>query len=140
MKPICVLVLILSFTLGCKQEKTNKDILGHWWSTQEDSSYFELYINEIEFVLNHASYGPIPRKYEYHFDTIYLYNFENEKLGKWRIVDSSDSVLVLSNQEEEYKLYRINIPNSYFESYQDSLDWESFEEEFHLRYLKRRYQ
>ncbi|MGX7836120.1 hypothetical protein ACWKSR_13290, partial [Campylobacter fetus subsp. venerealis] len=62
----------------------------------------------------------------------------NEKLGAWRIVDNSDSILVLSNQEREYKLRKINLSMSYFESYKDSLDWESFEEEFHIRYMKKR--
>lgn len=138
MKPICVFVLILSFTLGCKQGKTNKDISGNWWSKQADSTYFELYINEDEYVFNHESYGTIPRKYQHHLDSIYIYNFENEKLGAWRIVDSSDSTLVLSNLQEKYKLNRINIPKSYFESYKDSLDWKSFEEEFHLRYLMKK--
>ena len=56
----------------------------------------------------------------------------------WRIVDNSDSILVLSNQEGEYKLSRIDIPMSYFESYKDSLDWESFAEDFQIRYMKKR--
>ena len=138
MKPICILVLILFFSEGCKQRKFYKDISGNFWSKQEDSTYFELYINDSEFVINHESYGPIPRKYKYLSDSIYIFNFENVELEVWRIVDYSDSILVLGNQQGEYKLKKMNLPKSYFESYKDSLYWGIFKEEFHIRYMKKK--
>ncbi|MEB2778777.1 hypothetical protein U3A58_00100 [Algoriphagus sp. C2-6-M1] len=138
MKQIWVLILILSVNLGCRQNKARNDISGNWWSIQQDSTYSELYINDSELVFNHESYGPIPRKFKSSFDSIYIYNLKDDKAGTWRIIDNSDSILILANQEEEHKFHRLNLPKSYFESYEDSLAWQSFEEAFFIRHMKKR--
>ncbi|MDO8968329.1 MAG: hypothetical protein Q8S14_10880 [Algoriphagus sp.] len=47
------LVLILMIFWGCSKRISSKAVIGSWWSLQEDSTYFEVYINEEQFVFNH---------------------------------------------------------------------------------------
>ncbi|WP_310105333.1 hypothetical protein [Algoriphagus sp. 4150] len=120
---LCVLIL-----LGCSKKISSNQVIGNWWSIEDDSIYFELYVNEHEWVVNHEDYGPFPYKYTLYSDSICI----GEK--KWA-VEATDTSLVLSNQEEKFILYKLSLKESIFESWNDSLAFENFQEEFIRRYL-----
>lgn len=112
--------------------------MGAWWGTQEDSTYFEIYFNEKEFVFNHEAYGPIEYKYRVYDDSIKVFTNSNGRSKNWKTVQISDSILILTSDHEELILNRIILTEGYFDLRVDSIAFENFQENFIQRYLRKR--
>lgn len=132
---------LIFFTLilsGCSSKISGNLLLGAWWATQEDSTYFEIYINEREFVFNHEAYGPIEYKYRVYDDSIKVFNNNNGRSKHWKTVQISDSTLILKSDHEELILNRIILTEGYFDLRVDSIAFQNFQESFIQRYLRKR--
>lgn len=123
---------------GCSKKITSNEIIGNWWSIEEDSTYSEMYVNGAEWVFNHESYGPIPYEYELLKDSVFIFFSRSENKKGWKIAQTCDSILILSNNKEKRVLHKFDLKYSYFEALKDSLVYEEFEMDFIGRYLIRK--
>jgi hypothetical protein len=130
---LCFLIL-----LGCSKKISKDQIIGNWWSIEEDSTYSEVYVNGAEWVINHESYGPIGYQYKLTDDSLFISDSMNSRLRIWKIVRSSSSSLVIKSNMAERKLYKFKLNNSYFGALNDSVAYDNFEQEFIYRYLIRK--
>lgn len=119
------------FLFSCSNKSSRVNLIGSWWTIDEDSSYSEVYVNEQKWVLNNESYGPI--FYDYHL------NGDSIQIGSniWRF-SVSDTTLILSGKKDNFELVKMPGLRSFFEIVDDSMKFEQFQEEFHLRYLERK--
>ncbi|PRY87639.1 hypothetical protein [Mongoliibacter ruber] len=132
------LIFFILILFGCSSKISENLLLGAWWATQEDSTYFEIYINEREFVFNHEAYGPIEYKYRVYDDSIKIFTNSNGRSKNWEIVQISDSSLILKSEHEEFILNKIILSEGYFDLRIDSIAFENFQENFIERYLRKR--
>lgn len=132
------LIFIILILSGCSSKNLKNLLLGVWWGTQEDSTYFEIYFNEKEFVFNHEAYGPIEYKYRVYDDSIKIFTNSNGRSKNWKTVQISDSILTLKSDHEELILNRIILTEGYFDLRVDSIAFENFQENFIQRYLRKR--
>lgn len=122
---------------GCSKRISSKAVIGSWWSLQEDSTYFEVYINEEQFVFNHESYGPIYYEYLLVNDSLFISDRQKSSVKKWKIVEISDSKLVFKSDWGEIDLHIIPLEKTFFEIQYDSIGFVNFQEEFIKRYLEK---
>jgi hypothetical protein len=132
------LMFVILIVSGCSSKIRENLPLGAWWATQKDSTYFEIYINEREFVFNHEAYGPIEYQYKVYDEYIKVFYNRNGQSKRWEKVLISDSILILKSKEEKINLKRIVLEESYFDKRVDSMAFENFQENFIKRYLKKR--
>ncbi|WP_157366850.1 hypothetical protein [Algoriphagus vanfongensis] len=126
------LFLICSiFLFSCSNKSSRDNLIGSWWIIDEVNSYSEYYVNEQEWVFNNESIGPI--YYDYHIKG------DSIQIGSaiWRF-SVSDTKLILSGKNGNFELVKIPGLRSFFEIVDDSMKFEQFQEEFHLRYLEKK--
>jgi hypothetical protein len=138
MKEIMYFALLGLILFGCSEKMVSNQVIGNWWSIEDDSTYAEAYVNEDEWVVNHESYGPIRYEYILANDSLLISDSKNVRMRSWKIVKRSKYALVIKSDKEERKLYRLRLSNTYFEVINDSIAYEIFEQEFINRYLVRR--
>lgn len=134
-KPFYIVITIL-LSVGCSDGKTSNLLIGNWMYYESDSTYAEVYINANKWNFKNEHIGPIPYTYVLEGDSLIITNYDKSTQRKWKINKKNDSVFMISDLQETIHFNRININFSYFDALKDTLLYEKFERDFHLRYLK----
>lgn len=128
--------IVILLLVGCSEETSSNLLIGNWMYYESDSTYAEVYINANEWNFINEYIGPIPFTYVLEGDSLIITNYDKSTQRKWRVNKKNDSVFVISDSQETIQLNRLNINFSYFDALKDTLLYEKFEMDFHLRYLK----
>jgi hypothetical protein len=111
-------------------------MLGNWYGFEEDSTYYELYVNDSLIVLHHHEIGPIGYDYRVE-DNLLVVSNEAGIERVWRITDDNNDSFTLSDSLESIRYSRLEIPKDFFLSIKDSLSYSEFKKEFLNRFSKK---
>ena len=103
---VLLTVLLLGFT-GCSRSFENK-ISGNWYYFSDDTTYFELYVNENNITsCNNRVIGTITYDYQIDQDSVYLF-FRDEFVEKYHLVSGKrNSLTLVHNDIDTLNLQRV---------------------------------
>lgn len=108
-------------------------MLGNWYGYEEDSTYYELYVNDSLIVLHHQKIGPVG--YDYTIDgNLLVVSNEAGMERVWQILDDTGDAFTLTDSLQSIKYTRLGIPLDFFKSIQDSISYKEFKKEFQNRF------
>lgn len=129
------LVSAFIFT-SCNFNGSKNPIMGNWYGFEEDSTYYELYVNDSLIVLHHHQIGPIG--YDYNVDGNMLVVSNEAGVERiWQILEENNDTFTLSDSLESIRYNRLDLPKDFFISIKDSLSYAEFKNEFLKRYFKK---
>jgi hypothetical protein len=129
--------ILTAFTFSsCNFSDTKNQMLGNWYGFEEDSTYYELYVNDSLIVLHHHEIGPIGYDYRVE-DNLLVVSNEAGIERVWRITDDNNDSFTLSDSLESIRYSRLEIPKDFFLSIKDSLSYSEFKKEFLNRFSKK---
>ena len=132
-----VVGIVTAFTFSaCNFSNTKNRIQGHWYGFEEDSTYYELYVNDSLIVLHHHEIGPIGYDYRVE-DNLLVVSNEAGIERIWRISEDNNDSFTLTDSLESIRYNRMEIPKDFFLSIRDSLSYSEFKKEFLKRFSKR---
>ena len=111
-------------------------MLGNWYGFEEDSTYYELYVNDSLIVLHHHQIGPIG--YDYHIEGNLLVVSNEAGMERiWQVSEDNHNTFTLTDSLESIRYKRLELPKDFFLSIKDSLSYSEFKKEFLNRYSKK---
>lgn len=117
---------------SCNFNKNKNPLLGNWYGFEQDSTYYELYVNDTLIVLHHHHIGPIG--YDYQIDENLLVVSNEAGMERvWQVLDESKDAFTLRDSLESIRYLRLELSEDFFKSIQDSLSYQDFKK----GYLKR---
>ncbi|WP_373522939.1 hypothetical protein [Aquiflexum sp.] len=130
-------ILLGLVIISCGERDKNNALLGNWYGFEQDSTYYELYINDTLIVLNHENIGPIG--YDYHVQENILIVSNAAGMERiWQITEIEKELFTIKDSLETITYFKIDIPLDFFESIKDSISYVEFKERFSLRYLDKK--
>lgn len=128
-----VLGLVVSvYLVSCGQKEKNP-LLGNWYAFEQDSTYYELYINDTLIVLHNNNIGPIGYDYMVKENLLYISNAAGmERI--WKMNEITDNYFIIEDRLESIKYYRLDLPVDFFVSIQDSVTYAEFKMGFASRF------
>lgn len=130
-------VILGLIIISCGEKKTENPLLGNWYGFEQDSTYYELYINDTLIVLNHENIGPIGYDYLVQDHILIVSNAAGmERI--WQMTEVEKEFFTIKDSLETISYFKINVPLDFFKSIQDSLLYAEFKEGFSSRYLEKR--
>lgn len=127
-----VLGLLVSISLNSCNQKEKNPLLGNWYGFEQDSTYYELYVNDTLIVLNNNNIGPIGYDYMIKENMLYISNDAGmERI--WKMNETSDNYFIIEDRLEYIKYYRLDLPLDFFASIQDSSTYGAFKNAFYSR-------
>ncbi len=128
-----ILVLYFSISLPSCVQKEKNPLLGNWYAFEQDSTYYELYVNDTLIVLNHYNIGPVGYDYMVKENMLYISNAAGmERI--WKMNEITDSYFIIEDKVESIKYYRLDLPIDFFASIQDSITYAEFKKGFASRF------
>ncbi|WP_194972831.1 hypothetical protein [Aquiflexum lacus] len=123
--------------ISCGEKEKDNPLFGNWYGFEQDSTYYELYINDTLIVLNHESIGPIG--YDYFVqDNILIVSNAAGMERVWQMTAVEDDYFTLIDSLETITYFKIDLAQDFFKSIQDSLSYVEFQEGFTFRYLEKK--
>lgn len=117
---------------SCNFNKNVNPLFGNWYGFEQDSTYYELYVNDTLIVLHHHNIGPIG--YDYQIDENHLVVSNEAGMERvWQVLDESKDAFTLRDSLEYIRYIRLDLSEDFFKSIQDSISYQ----EFKKGYLKR---
>lgn len=130
-------VLLVLVLISCGEKEKDNPLMGNWYGFEQDSTYYELYINDTLIVLNHESIGPIG--YDYFVqDNILIVSNAAGMERVWQMTAVEDDYFTLIDSLETITYFKIDLAQDFFKSIQDSLSYVEFQEGFTFRYLEKK--
>lgn len=124
--------LVVSVSLLSCGQKEKNPLLGNWYAFEQDSTYYELYVNDTLIVLNNDNIGPIGYDYMIKENMLYISNDAGmERI--WKMNEISDNYFIIEDRLESIKYYRLDLPIDFFLSIQDSSSYSAFKNAFYSR-------
>jgi hypothetical protein len=124
--------LIVSVSLLSCGQKEKNPLLGNWYAFEQDSTYYELYINDTLIVLNNNNIGPVGYDYMVKENMLYISNAAGmERI--WKMNEITDTHFIIEDRLESIKHYRLDLPLDFFLSIQDSSSYNAFKNAFYSR-------
>jgi hypothetical protein len=120
--------------VSCGEKEKDNPLLGNWYGFEQDSTYYELYINDTLIVLNHESIGPIGYDYFVQENILIVSNAAGME-RVWQMTAVEDEYFILVDSLETITYFKIDLAQDFFKSIQDSLSYVEFQEGFTSRYL-----
>ncbi|SMD41733.1 hypothetical protein SAMN00777080_0263 [Aquiflexum balticum DSM 16537] len=125
--------LVVSVSLLSCGQKEKNPLLGNWYAFEQDSTYYELYVNDTLIVLNNDNIGPIGYDYMIKENMLYISNDAGmERI--WKMNEISDNYFIIEDRLESIKYYRLDLPIDFFLSIQDSVSYAEFKMGFGSRF------
>jgi hypothetical protein len=134
--------LLGSIVLGlvifsCGEKENDNPLLGNWYGFEQDSVYYELYINDTLIVLNHEIIGPIGYDYLIQENILIVSNAAGmERI--WQMTELDEKSFTIKDSLETITYFKMEIPLDFFNSIQDSITYATFKDGFALRFLERK--
>jgi hypothetical protein len=129
-------LLVSISLLSCNQKEKNP-LFGNWYAFEQDSTYYELYVNDTLIVLNNENIGPIGYDYMIKENMLYISNAAGmERI--WKMNEISDNYFIIEDRLESIKYYRLDLPLDFFVSIQDSSAYGAFKNAFNLRFEEKK--
>lgn len=108
-------------------------MIGNWYGFEEDSTYYELYVNDSLIVLHHPQIGPIG--YDYHIEGNLLVVSNEAGMERiWQVLDDTKDAFTLTDSLESIRYTRLDLPIGFFKSIQDSVAYQEFKKGFLNRF------
>ncbi|MCL6261635.1 hypothetical protein M3O96_21235 [Aquiflexum sp. TKW24L] len=118
---------------SCNFNKNKNPMLGNWYGYEEDSTYYELYVNDSLIVLHHQNIGPMG--YDYTIDgNLLVVSNEAGMERVWQVLDDTEDTFTLTDSLESIKYTRLSDPMDFFKSIQDSVSYKEFKKGFYSRF------
>lgn len=136
--PTCWVFGTVSFFLisSCNFTQTKNPMLGNWYGFEEDSTYYELYVNDTLIVLHHHQIGPIG--YDYAIDGNLLVVSNDAGMERiWQVSEELKDTFTLTDSLESIRYSKLELPKDFFLSIKDSLSYREFKKEFLNRYSRK---
>ena len=134
-RQIIGIVSIFMFS-SCSFSESKNPMLGNWYGFEEDSTYYELYVNDSLIVLHHHQIGPIG--YDYHIEGNLLVVSNEAGMERiWQVSEDNHNTFTLTDSLESIRYKRLELPKDFFLSIKDSLSYSEFKKEFLNRYSKK---
>lgn len=128
-----VLGLFVSISLLSCAKKEKNPLLGNWFAFEQDSTYYELYINDTLIVLHNNDIGAVGYDYLIKENMLYISNAAGmERI--WKMNEITEDYFVLEDRLESIKYYRLGLPIDFFASIQDSISYAEFKRGFASRF------
>jgi hypothetical protein len=125
--------LVVSVSLLSCSQKEKNPLLGNWYAFEQDSTYYELYVNDTLIVLNNDNIGPIGYDYLVKENLLYISNAAGmERI--WKMNEISDNYFIIEDSLESIKYYQLDLPLDFFASIQDSVTYAEFKKGFASRF------
>jgi hypothetical protein len=125
--------LVVSVSLLSCGQKEKNPLLGNWYAFEQDSTYYELYVNDTLIVLNNDKIGPVGYDYMIKENMLYISNDAGmERI--WKLNEITDNYFIIEDRLESIKYYRLDLPIDFFVSIQDSVTYAEFKMEFASRF------
>ncbi|MCH6232635.1 hypothetical protein [Cognataquiflexum rubidum] len=121
---------------SCNFNKNKNPMLGNWYGYEEDSTYYELYVNDSLIVLHHLNIGPVG--YDYTIDGNLLVVSNEAAMERiWRVSEDDGETFTLTDSLESIRYSRLELPKDFFLSIKDSISYREFKKEFMNRYSRK---
>ncbi len=118
---------------SCNFNKNKNPMIGNWYGFEEDSTYYELYVNDSLIVLHHPQIGPIG--YDYHIEGNLLVVSNEAGMERiWQVLDDTKDAFTLTDSLESIRYTRLDLPIGFFKSIQDSVAYQEFKKGFLNRF------
>lgn len=130
-------VLLGLVLISCGEKEKDNPLLGNWYGFEQDSTYYELYINDTLIVLNHESIGPIGYDYFVQENILIVSNAAGME-RVWQMTAVEKDYFSIRDSLETITYFKIDLPLDFFKSIQDSLSYVEFKEGFSSRYLEKK--
>lgn len=118
---------------SCNFKSNKNPILGNWYGYEEDSTYYELYVNDSLIVLHHEQIGPIGYDYQMQGRLLVVSNGAGiERI--WQVLDEGKEAFTLTDSLESIRYTRLDLPSDFFQSIQDSVSYREFKKGFQGRF------
>jgi hypothetical protein len=129
-------IFLFFFTYSCDFNKSKNPMLGNWYGFGEDSTYYELYVNDTLIVLHHKTLGPIGYDYSLEDNMLVVSNEAGiERI--WQVNDAIKDTFTLTDSIESIHYQKLELPKDFFQSIRDSLSYREFKKEFLNRFSTR---
>lgn len=132
-------ILLGMIIFSCGKKENDNPLLGNWFGFEQDSTYYELYINDTLIVLNHENIGPIGYDYQIQ-DSILIVSNAAGMERIWQMTKIDQELFSIKDSLESITYYRMNTPIDFFNSIKDSISYAIFKEEFTARFEDRKLQ
>ena len=125
-------IIFGSLVFSCGKNENNNPLLGNWYGFEQDSTYYELYINDTLIVLNHENIGPIGYDYSIQEKILIVSNAAGmERI--WQMTEIDKEYFIIRDSLESITYYRMDLPLDFFDSIKDSLNYANFKEAYNTR-------
>lgn len=130
-------ILLVLAIFSCGEKEKDNPLLGNWYGFEQDSVYYELYINDTLIVLNHEIIGPIGYDYLIQENILIVSNAAGmERI--WQMTEVGEKSFTIKDSLEIITYFKMEIPLDFFSSIQDSITYATFKDGFALRYQERK--
>jgi hypothetical protein len=130
-------ILLGLVVFSCGEKEKDNPLLGNWFGFEQDSTYYELYINDTLIVLNHENIGPIGYDYFIEENILIVSNAAGmERI--WQMTEVEEKSFTIKDSLETITYFKMEIPLDFFNSIQDSISYAAFKEGFTARYRVRK--
>ncbi|WP_373492621.1 hypothetical protein [Aquiflexum sp.] len=131
------LILLGLVVFSCGGKEKESPLFGNWYGFEQDSTYYELYINDTLIVLNHENIGPIGYDYQIHENILIVSNAAGmERI--WLLEDLEKEFFTIKDSLETITYFKLEVPLDFFKSIQDSSSYAEFKDGFTSRYVEKK--